>query len=367
MKIVIITATFYPRISPRPMRATELAKYFASQGHEVIVYSVYGKYDYSNFIRETGIILKPLPLKYAPINSDGTDIRTTFNKVLGRLFGYLLEFPYIEYMWKIPKILKKEGQIDLLITNAVPYPIHWGAARAKSILKSNFPKVWISDCGDPYMGNSVLKHPFYFKYLEHYWGERTDYITIPIEEARSAYLSHVQNKIRIIPQGFSFDNIKLCSPIRPHQVPTFAYAGAVYKGYRDPTNFLNFLCTLNIDFKFIIYTSDFSFYEPFKAKLKDKLELKKYIPRNQLLYELSSMDFLINLLNMKSVQSPSKLIDYFLTKRPILDVSTNFVEAKSFNEFLEGNYSHCHIQPDIEKYNICNVGDSFLTLAKKHI
>ena len=59
------------------------------------------------------------------------------------------------------------------------------------------------------MGNSVTKPYFYFKYLEKFWGKKTDFITVPVIEAKNAYYIEVEHKIVEIPQGFDFSDIKL--------------------------------------------------------------------------------------------------------------------------------------------------------------
>ena len=78
------------------------------------------------------------------------------------------------------------------------------------------------------------------------------------------------------------------------------------------------------------------------------------------------MDFLLNVLNKSGVQQPSKLIDYALTKRPILNVSSEFnkEEQRNLDEFLQADYQHQYIVKDIEQYNIVNVAQRFLGLTK---
>ena len=92
--------------------------------------------------------------------------------------------------------------------------------------------------------------------------------------------------------------------------------------------------------------------------------IKDYIPREELLYNLSQMDFLVNLQNNTNVQVPSKLIDYCLARRPILDISSVFskMEKENVDAFLGGNYIKRHEMIDIEQYNIKNVGNAFLKL-----
>ena len=365
MKIVIISQVIYPRLSPRSFRATELAKYFASQGHDVYLYAVLGAYDYSQFEAETGVHVCSLgKTRFITLNSDGVIRNSFFDRIGIKLFQRSLEYPDIELTWKTYNTLKNIDNIDLLITIAVPYPIHWGAAFVKKRKKESFPKVWISDCGDPYMGDSInKKHPRYFQILEDFWGKQTDFVTIPIEGGREGYSKDIQDKIRIIPQGFDFNSVKIDTSFKENAIPHFAYTGTIFPGYRDPTNLLHYLCSLNnVDFRFVVYTKQHSFYAKFKESLKDKLVLKNYVPREQLIYELSQMDFLINLKNESCIQSPSKLIDFYLSSRPIIDITTSFSEQNIFDEFIKGSYIHRHMPPDITQYDIRNVGAKFLEL-----
>ena len=367
MKIVIISRAIYPQLAPRPFRATELAKYFAKIGHDVTLYGVLGKFDYTNFEEETGVKVRNLAkMTFATQNSDGTGKVSLMNKVARKLLHRFLEFPDIELAFKVFRLLGREKDVDLLITVAIPYPIHWGAAWAKKRFKDRFPKRWISDCGDPYMGNSAHKKPlFYFQYVEDFWGRETDYITIPVEEARKAYNEKVQDKIRIIPQGFDFSNVKIDNGFKGNRIPHFAYAGVVYKDYRDPSRFLEYLSKIKRDFCFVVYTRTKELFENYQKNLGDKLVIKDYIPREELLFNLSRMDFLVNIQNNESVQAPSKLIDYYLSGRPILDISSAFTdeEQKNVDAFFVGDYTGKHEEVDIQQYNIENVGNAFLELS----
>ena len=269
-------------------------------------------------------------------------------------------------MWKIPSIIKKEKeQADLLISIAYPHPIHWGCTVAKKLYPNIFPKCWISDCGDPFMGNQVVKPLSYFKYLERWWGRCTDYITIPIEEARGGYYLEVQDKIRVIPQGFDFKATPIAEYKR-NNVPTFVYAGVIYPGYRDIAEFLEYLGTIDYDFKFIVYTKS-QIDARHKQKLGDKLEIRTYIPRKDLVYKLSTADFLINIKNKNQIQSPSKLIDYAISKRPILSIGTKFKEQAYFEKFIKGDYSHQTVVENIDDYQIENVASKFLDIANRHL
>ena len=55
MKIVVVTQNCFPYISPRSNRATELAKEFVRQGHDVTLYALLGDVDYFDFCENTGV------------------------------------------------------------------------------------------------------------------------------------------------------------------------------------------------------------------------------------------------------------------------------------------------------------------------
>ena len=364
MKIIIISKSYYPNQSARAMRATELAQQLARMGHNVIVYTVIGLSNYKEYTEQTGVKVELISTKWMSSTTPQSSMKSFLIKGLSVLFGRFMEFPNIEFVFKVPEILEQEKDVDLLITVALPYPIHWGAAFAKKKMKEQFPKTWVSDCGDPYMGNDVFTPYFYFQYLEKFWGKMTDYVTIPIKEAAKAYYENVQEKIRVIPQGFDFTKTKIDENFTGNDIPTFAYTGTIFQGYRDLTTFLDYLCTIDTDFRFYVYTRTKDTVLPYKEKLKNKLIISDYIPRQELIYKLSRTDFLINLTNQSVVQSPSKLIDYGLSGRPILDISTPFVEKESFEAFMKKDYSGKHLEFDIQQYNIEVIAKQFLALAQ---
>ena len=364
-KILIISFWIHPDITPRAFRATELAKQFSLQGHEVTLYgALLNNYDYSNFEKENGIKVKEIKnLRFIKkVNNGGEDTRSFILKVFSRLFGKLLSFPMIELTFRLPSLIKDEGKVDLLVTIANPHEIHWGAALSKYLRHKRFPKKWIADCGDPFMGNKFIHHYWYFKYIEKFYCNKCDYITIPTEDAIEAYYHEFRGKIRIIPQGFVFPNEILLENNPINKIPTFLYAGSVYKDNRDPTEFMEYLITLNFDFRFYVYTDKPSFFSPYKDSLGLKLIVNQFIPRADILIEYSKMDFLINFENHTSIQVPSKLIDYYISGRPILSLPNDILPIDLINEFFEGNYRARYIIDDIEQYDIRNVAHKMLLL-----
>ena len=364
--ILIISQHIFPKQTPRAHRATELAIEFSKKGYNVTVYSVLGKYDYEEFCKKHNIIIKPIKLswQYEPFSSDLNVKRYFIDKILGKLLQKILEFPNIEFLFKIPKIIQKEKIFDVLISIADPHMIHWGCAKAKEKYPDKFPNTWIADCGDPYYANGKSeKYKEKFKKVEHLFCENANFITVPILEAINCYFSKYESKIKVIPQGFKFekeDKIKL-KPI--NEIPTFAYCGNFFTGYRDPTIFFEFLLEAKFNFKFIIYTDHINLIVKYLPKLKDKIEIRPTIFRKEMIKEIKKMDFLVNIENTNLPgQLPSKLIDYAISNRPILSVNTSNFKSENVIEFLNGNYQTRLVVDNLKDYRIEEVTTKFIDL-----
>lgn len=361
-KILLVSNGFFPEISPRSYRVTELAKEFCRQGHEVTVISKYRDHDYSEFLSEYPLTLKMWKKSlFKAIPSSSNRILGLLSSIISRALLMFFEYPMIQDMFHVKKMLKQEDGYDLLISFAVPHPVHWGVAWSRS-KKHTIAKTWVADCGDPYMGDvlDTYRKLFYFGYFEKWFGRKADYIAIPIATAVSAYYPEFKNKIKIISQGFQFD-IKSNSQTPNNAVPTFAYAGGFIPSVRDPQPLLRFLSTIDIPFKFLVYTNSLDMLNGFKEQLKDKLVIKGYIPRSELMSVLEEMDFLVNFDNNTLLNSPSKLIDYAIVNRPVLNVSRDFNEQNVLS-FLQGDYSHSMPLPNPEQFHISNVSKQFIDL-----
>lgn len=365
-KILIVSGIFFPENSPRSFRTTELVKELARQGHYVTLYIPFKEYDYSSFAKEHNIIIKNIGhSSLRGIKLKGRRFEFSLRRGLRRILLLLFEYPDIELMFKLARKLNWENGYDLLVSIAVPYPIHWGVAKARSS-KHLISKTWIADCGDPYMGckTDSFKKLFYFKYIEKWFCRKADYISVPNEDHFGQYYSEFLPKMKVIPQGFRFEDSKIYKGIIKHDVPTFAFAGVLIKEKRDPTHLLDYLASKDLDFKFIIYTQTKEILKPFLAKLGNRIEIRSYVPREELLYSLSQMDFLVNIEFHSKVgsNSPSKLIDYAITGRPVLSISMERMERPLIDDFLIGNYSGRMILSDVDRFRIENVAAIFIKL-----
>ncbi|HBE42682.1 MAG TPA: hypothetical protein DDW27_16065 [Bacteroidales bacterium] len=362
-KILIVASSFYPNNSPRSFRSTELARELARQGHEVVVKIPFRGFNYSDFAAENHLIIKDLgALRFKDIELKGNKWMILIKRFFRRVLILLIEFPFIELMFKVSKSLKHESGHNLLISVAVPFPIHWGVAKARS-KRHEIADAWIADCGDPYMGDTTdsFRKMFYFKYIEKWFCRKADFITVPFEGAISAYYPEFRDKIRVIPQGIRLEGLKIPDYKKVNDYPVFGYAGGFIPGKRDPKSLVHFLSAYNKKFKFVVYTAQTEMLLPYKQILQERLDIKHSIPRDDLLKVLSGMDFLINLDNNTSTQLPSKLIDYAITGRPVLNVTSD-TDFTLLIEFLDGDYKgRMKLEPP-EKYDIRVVAEAFVRL-----
>jgi len=364
-KIVIISRTIYPSINPRAHRATELAKEFSRKGHNVILYGEMGDNNFYSFENKYNLKVKNIgPLLFSSKLKKNIFIRIV-GGLIERIIGRLIEFPDIELVGKVKNILSNEKDIDLLITVAVPHPIHWGAASYKKENPENFAKTWIADCGDPYKKNPYLKTYPWLEKNEKIFCKECDYITVPIKSAVSSYGNEFKNKIVIIPQGFAIPRMTNQKNYKKNATVTFSYAGSFYKNLRDPRPFLRFLKDFDRDFRFILYIQNTSFASKEIDALGDKVVVNSFIDRDSLIKNFSNYDFLINFENVEKNQSPSKLIDYAISGRPVYSIPNNEKDFFDFLRFYDGDYSNAIKLPEISEYDIKIVAEKFLQLAKK--
>ena len=60
---------------------------------------------------------------------------------------------------------------------------------------------------------------------------------------------------------------------------------------------------------------------------------------------------------------PSKLIDYAIVQKPILNVHPTEVDKEIVLEFLKGDYHNAFVVDNVEQYHIENVVKKFLNLV----
>jgi hypothetical protein len=364
LKILIVSRFFYPENTPRAFRTTELARYFHKLGHEVVVYvpnvASRGntfKQQFEFEIRDLGTLVWKEPKLSPPL--------LMMKRIRKRMLNLFFQYPDIELMFKVPKALKGVNGFDLLISVAMPHSIHWGISKVWNERKP-MAKVWVADCGDPFMGqeNDTFKAPFYFSLLEKSWCRKANFITVPVEGAIQAYYPEFHDKIRVIPQGFDFNALKMGRESVNNSIPVFGYAGVFIPGMRDPKEFVQYIQTLDQPFEFHVYTKTPGAIQKHILPDEHRIIVHQVAPREEVLRHLATMNFVVNFENVGSRQLPSKLIDYGIIQRPVLSVKTGELDQSAVLSFLDGDYTKQLDLGNLDKYRIENVANQFLQLIQ---
>ena len=122
-KILILSSCFYPNISPRSFRTTELAKELARLGHHVTLYIRKENYDYEKISNEYGITIKDYGKFYLKkINISGGWFELFLRRAINRILLQLIEYPDIEFFFKTINILRNESGYDIMISIAMTHP-----------------------------------------------------------------------------------------------------------------------------------------------------------------------------------------------------------------------------------------------------
>lgn len=377
LEILIISYFFLPEKTPRAYRTFELVKEFSKRGYKVtliipkyedIQHPMYKEFDIINV--ESGFLFnkssKLFPAKDTIMTKEEKSRTSLFKKFFSKIYYFFYlggdSFEFCIPAFKAIKKINKE--FDLCISIGLPISVHISAWLGLKFGKLR-SRVSVADYGDPF--SYASKYNLH-RIFERYMLKSFDYISVPTKHALPAYESLVENsKLHVIPQGFDFSDIVI-SEYKKRNIPFFSYAGVFYDEIRDPTEFFEYLSLLNIDFRFVIYTRlNHSFsvklLNKYKLLLGDKLVVLEAINRLDLIFELSKMDFLINFENTTTTQSPSKLIDYKLARRPVLNIkSGEGLNINRIQDFLVGKSNKSDINIELSLYNIKTICDKFLSL-----
>ena len=225
----------------------------------------------------------------------------------------------------------------------------------------------VADSGDPFYYSKQWKLAPWFKYIERNVYKQMNFLTIPTVNAIPSYDAIIpKEKIRIIPQGFDMSHLRLFHGEFGEMI-NIAYAGVFYWDIRNPNFLFEYLdkCPYNYALHLYLRYRDAVLDQTINRypNLRSRLQVEYNVPHDKLLYELSTMHFLVNIENLSNTQMPSKLIDYGMTGRPILSCNETNFSGEVLEQFMAGDY-HQRYFVNLDDYNIVRVADKFLALKE---
>lgn len=377
-KILIVSDACYPELTPRAFRTTELASELAREGYHVTLLIPNRQVFLECPLQQEGlkIIYADTPVEHAGGNSVARRNRS-IRKLVPRFAQRIILYFYCHELFAkynpgiYRRLMQLQEPFDAILSIAYPVAIHRAVTQALHKNPHLAGAVRIAEFSDPPFRGDVASSvfPAYNLFLKQ-WDKVFDYFTIPVKKALPCYTPYIDPKrIRIIPQGFDLDAIRI-PPYVPNPKPTFAYAGRFYTQIRDPEFFFEFLKGVESDFQFELYIN---YLEPrFAEMIRDaqqyvhgKIILHDALPRETLIQRLATADFLINFDNTTAHATPSKLIDYAMTHRPVLSFNERTFRPEAFTAALHGNYSAQTELPDLSQYDIRNIAAQFLELIQR--
>jgi glycosyltransferase involved in cell wall biosynthesis len=375
MRILIITHSYAPLISPRAFRWSAIAEYWAKQGHHVDVVCAWrpGLLEREilkgvNIYRTGGGVaelikgrfsIKTISIK-TPGNRQISDDIGLRGKAV-RLVKYIhdhtwtkLYWPDYACMWYFPAAKKAvqlfvKNHYDSLITVSIPFTGHLVGLN----LKKKYPHIqWVVDIGDPFCfldQTPTNNHKLYEKLNYKCEGgifNHADAISVttkPTLEKYSQLFPDNAYKICVIPPLLSHanDNADATPIFSQDQKLRMVFIGTLYKNIRSP-DYLLFLFSklLNTDIgdrlelHFFGNVNDCSdSFNKYQGLLGTKMFLYGQVSSEKAIQAMKESDILINIGNSTSYQLPSKVVEYAATGNPVLNlIRTTHDSSISFFE-----------------------------------
>jgi glycosyltransferase involved in cell wall biosynthesis len=383
MKILIVSFAYFPELSPRAFRWTAIAEELVNLGHsvKVVCASNHGQAASEHVngveIHRAGSNAREGFKNWLRLEATVTSIRSnvtfedslSYRRKIGNFIKSIYSYTARKILWPdfaafwyfaalkaADKSIKNELP-DVIVTVSLPFTSHLvGLA-----LKRRYEIPWVVDIGDPFsfMTKTPLNNHKLFKNLnarsESQVLQIADAVTVTTEGTKYEYLKHfsslISRKIIVIPPLFS-------APTKLNDfLPFFndskkirlVFAGTLYRAIRDPLALLAFFRHLastslgsKVELHFLGVINDCKpCFDAYDDLLGSKIFLHGLVSRRQALQAMKEANVLVNLGNSTHFQLPSKVVEYVILGKPVLNI-TKF-ESDSSQNFLTDFNGVCNV------------------------
>lgn len=243
----------------------------------------------------------------------------------------------ISYSTKIREIIL-EWKIDLVISVSMPFDSHYAVLMAMQSLKNSYsqraPK-WIAYCIDAYWSKAGIlqKDIPVMKKEELEIFNACDRILF-LDTIENDYIGNEFNELRnkFISLPLPLFDLKVKQEnyfnegfIRKDGVVEVVYTGTVYDDYRNADACIGVAESFaeeKVRFHFLgkIYPKSLSLFNELKYKIPEQIEIYGKQPYPYAKGSMQNADILLNLANDNANQIPSKIFEYMMTLKPILNI-----------------------------------------------
>lgn len=373
MRILIVSYSYFPALTPRAFRWTALAGWMASQGHEVdvICNKAAGLPDFQvldgvNVYRTGGSVRESIKLwlsRQSLVQGQMPNAHTNppvRQGVLGRVLKYVYGFTLQKIMWpdfagfwyfsavRKSKDLIAKCEPDVIISVSVPFTGHLVGLS----LHKKYAIRWLADIGDPFsfMTETPVNNHRLFNRLNYYSEtkllQRANVVAVTTEGTKAEYCQHFPGispgKISVIPPLFATGSqyAEVGRFFSDDTKVRLVFAGTLYSRIRNPSALLSFFKVMldeeigeKLELHFFGAINDCEFcFEEFKPLIGTKIFLHGLVAREDALRAMKEAAVLINLGNGTPYQLPSKVVEYVMLAKPVLNISP--IELDSSQDML---------------------------------
>ena len=349
MRILIVTHSFAPELTPRAFRWAAIARSLATSGHQVDVVCARPPGTPAQESME-GVEVHRVrdPLSRSPVGGVAEPKRRPglLRRLLRWVYGQTwrrLYWPDYACAWYFSAVrrastLLVEHKHDWIISVSHPFTGHLvGLA-----LKRRNPKVpWLVDIGDPFclMDDPAPNNIAFYRRLS----QRVDravlrgaeVVSVTTSGTRDAY-AHLfpesAAKIHVIPPMLSLPGRVAADTARQDAAGPLrlVYVGTLYRRLRSPAPLLSLferlvavLPDVPLELHFLGNVNDSAeLFQPYEHWLGSRLFVHGLVSRECAQQTMQDAHVLINLGNYSATQLPSKVIEYVAMGKPILNLIT---------------------------------------------
>lgn len=352
MKLLVITYSYAPDLTPRAFRWAALVEELARRGHEVHVLCAASAGAHESQIsgvtvfRVNDWLLNASARVSAGGSAPSTAVPKGFAGGAKALFRRAvrgawraLYWPDYSCGWVVPaifraRVLCKEQRYDWVVSVSHPFSGHVVGWLVKRHAKQSR---WLVDVGDPF---SLMKEPAPNNHRLYGWLNRLaesrvvrqansiSVTTVSTQQMYEQYFSLPDSKVRVMPPLLSLPKLPECSSRGATAPIRLVFVGTLYRNLRSPRYLLSCLGSmlqaipsLRVELHFYGSVNDCA--EELEAcpdTLKSSLFVHGLVARNDVIRAMAEADILVNIGNDSETQLASKVIEYMAMGKPILNV-----------------------------------------------
>lgn len=353
-RLLVITFSYPPVLSPRAFRWEALTAHFASCGWEVHVLTSWqpglphretmrGVHVHRAGWTAADTLRSRLgrPTRaHSRHAEDSKRGKASLAELLRRCLWRPFYWPDSSFLWYWPArraALRLAGTLrpDVIVTVSPTFTAHLVGRAVRRRLAAR----WILDIGDPFSlqeesppNNRRLFGPLNLA-AERQILELADHVCVTTEGTAARYAEAfptASRKLRVIPPLAAGDDATPSWPTAfpPDEAIRLVYAGTLYKGLREPGYLLRLVDALRTRFaarkiELHLFGEMRVFAEELRVwgeRLGGSVQVHGLVSREMVAAALDGADIIVNIGNNSRDQLPSKVVEYAATGRPILNL-----------------------------------------------